>query len=171
MKTLQNVYFGMKNNILFTRKQMFKNRNNELNNQLRNNMDNIIIVLKKQNMLVDNISEIIKKHFDIDNKYNESDADIPASLYIQHIPNVEDTANSQIINYITDKEIIDKFSKIYNLIVCNYRFINETYDIVEYLKKYRNKKLGDVYIMKKIDIKPDIDDLVNSMIDNDKKIF
>ena len=171
MKTLQNVYFGMKNNILFKRKQMFKNRNNELNNQLRNNMDNIIIVLKKQNMLVDNISEIIKKHFDIDNKYNESDADIPASLYIQHIPNVEDTANSQIINYITDKEIIDKFSKIYNLIVCNYRFINETYDIVEYLKKYRNKKLGDVYIMKKIDIKPDIDDLVNSMIDNDKKIF
>ena len=148
---LQDVYFSnKKNNLSIMREKNFKERHALLQRQLRDNLDNIAVVLNHNTNMIGKISSQIKTTIGIDAQFNEPNEQVPDFESLPSVKNIdeeqlEETAHQELYNFLDDDKMLNALNKmrfIYLNILSNYNFIHKTRCVVDYLKLLRNKQIG-----------------------------
>ena len=173
---LQDIYFSnKKNNLLYTREKAFKERQLLLQRQLRDNLSSITNVLKFNTNIIEKVSNKIKTVININDSFNESNAEVPDFESIAELKNIDDdelnsTADHEIGRLMENEKLFDALNKmrcLYINMLSNYNFIHKTRYIVDYLKIFRNKSIGFNNKPKEFDakkyIKDNVDDIINEI--------
>jgi hypothetical protein len=173
---LQEIYFSnKKNNLLHTREKAFKERQLLLQRQLRDNLCGITNVLKFNTDVIEKVSNKIKTVININESFNDADADVPDFESITELKNIDDdelnlTADYEIGRLMGNEklsEALNKLRYLYINMLSNYNFIHKTRYIVDYLKIFRNKSIGFKNKPKEFNtkkyIKDNVDDIINEI--------
>lgn len=147
MKELQEVYFSNKENLSKARELQFKQRAEILKRNIKENLNGIKQIFGINRSLIETLSEKIKTIIQIDEKYNESDNEVPTWDNIPETQNIEESTLAETINdniaSLTSNaafwKSITKLKFIYNNLISNYVFIHKTRSIVDHLKTCRDR--------------------------------
>ena len=157
------------------REKAFKERQLLLQRQLRDNLSSITNVLKFNTNIIEKVSNKIKTVININDSFNESNAEVPDFESIAELKNIDDdelnsTADHEIGRLMENEKLFDALNKmrcLYINMLSNYNFIHKTRYIVDYLKIFRNKSIGFKNKPKEFDskkyIKDNVDDIINEI--------
>lgn len=172
---LQDIYFARKKGSLIQmRERAFKERREALIRQVNDNLDAMVGALKHHTKAIQDVSGKLKQLMNIDNLYNEVDAEIPTYQELATNINIEDvnkSATSAFGTILENDDIIyglNKLQYIYLNMISNYHFIHKTRSIVDYLKQCRNRGMGFQARPETFDPKKFIKNSVDSMIEDMK---
>ena len=183
IKELQEIYFTRKSsNLSHMREKAFKERQTLLRRQVSDNLRSLVDILNYHSDMVNTIQTKIKNILDINNSFNDVDANIPdfddlpqtGKIDMKYLEKTAHTEMDKLVNNTNMITSLNKLRYIYINIVSNYSFIQKTRLIVDYLIQYRNKSIGMIskpkeFVVKDF-IKSNVDDIILEM-KNDKTVI
>jgi hypothetical protein len=150
IKDLQDIYFiKKKNNLSTPRNIMFNERHVLLERQLKDNICDIVKMLKRNTAVIGDVSDKIKTVLNIDNKFNTANSEIPDFSSMIGINDIKsddlnilaDDGINQILNDCVMRDALNKLRYVYINLLSNYDFIHKNNCIVDYLKLLRDNAI------------------------------